>query len=335
MLNYIIIANSSYDIFILIFGGLTVFLFGLNLTKENLKSIANKKLEYFIFNCTNTPLKAFVVGIITTILIQSSSGVTALVVTFIAAGYLTFKQGLGIMIGANVGTCTTAFLFGINIESHALTIIFVASCLAFFITNDTKKVICQAILGIGFIFLGLQLMGFGFDLVGKSPSFMKIMKEYANKNFPALIIGILLTFIIQSSSAIIGLLEQIYAADLISLKPAILLLLGSNIGTTLTGLIATIATNKEAKKAVVANILFNILGTIIFIIFLSPFASLLGYLKHQELIKTPQLMIAYAHLIFNVVTVFLAYIFFNQLIHLTNLCFNINPRNKKIIQLYG
>ena len=333
MLNYVIIANSNFDMIVLIFGGLAVFLFGLSLTKENLKSIANKKLEYFIFNCTNKPIKAFTVGIIATVLIQSSSGVTAIVVSFIAAGYLTFKQGLGIMIGANVGTCTTAFLFGLNIEGQALTIIFLASVLTFFFTTDNRKRLCQVLLGIGFIFLGLQFMGFGFEMVGKSPSFINIMERYANKNFPALIIGIILTFIIQSSSAIIGLLEQIFAADLISLKPAILLLFGSNIGTTLTGLITTIATNKEAKKAVIANIIFNVLGTLIFIIILGPFAYLLEYLKASGLIKTPELMIAYAHLIFNVVTVILAYFGFNQLIALTNLCFK--ERNKKTIHIYG
>lgn len=335
MLNYIIIANSQIDMIILIVGGLSVFMFGLNLTKENLKNIANKKLEYYIFNFTNTPLKAFTVGIIATVLIQSSSGVTAIVVSFIAAGYLTFSQGLGIMIGANVGTCTTAFLFGLNIESHALTLIFIASVLSFFFTSDNKKRLCQVLLGIGFVFLGLQLMGFGFDMVGKSPSFILTMEKYANRNFPSLIIGIILTFIIQSSSAIIGLLEQIFAANLISLKPAILLLLGSNIGTTLTGLITTIATNKEAKKAVVANIIFNVLGTLLFIIILSPYANLLEYLTTSGFIKTPEMIIAYAHLIFNVVTVILAYFCFNQLINITNFCFKSKPENKKIIQIIG
>lgn len=335
MFNYIITTNSNIDVFILIFGGLSVFLFGLNLTKESLKSIANAKLEYFIFNCTNTPLKSFLVGIITTILIQSSSGVTAIVVSFIAAGYLSFPQGLGIMIGANIGTCTTAFLFGLNVENNALLIIFIASILSFFFSSDNKKRVCQAILGIGLIFLGLQFMGFGFDIVGKSKTFVLIMEQYANKNFPALIIGVLLTFIIQSSSAIIGLLEQIYAADLISLKPAIMLLLGSNIGTTLTGLIATISTNNEAKKAVIANILFNILGTVLFFFLLSPFAVLLEFLKQKGLINSKEFMIAYAHLIFNVVTVVLAYFFFNQLVNLTNKCFNLRIKSKKIIHLNG
>jgi phosphate:Na+ symporter len=330
MFNYVITPNSQFDLFILIFGGLAVFLFGLNLTKENLKKLANKKLEYFIFNCTNTPLKAFAIGIITTTLIQSSSGVTAIVVSFIAAGYLSFSQGLGIMIGANIGTCTTAFLFGLKVENNALLIIFLAFLLSSFCTNN-KKLLFQALLGIGTIFLGLQLMGFGFETIGKDPTFITIMKFYANKNFPALLLGIILTFIIQSSSAIIGLLEQIYAANLISLQPAIMLLLGANIGTTLTGLIATIATNTEAKKAVIANILFNIFGTILFIILLNPYAYLLNLIKQKNIITTPELMIASAHLIFNVITVVVAYFTFDYLIKLTNTIFSLNLKNKKVI----
>jgi phosphate:Na+ symporter len=321
MLNYFIITKTSFDTFLIIFGGLSVFLFGLNLTKENLKALASKKLEYYISNCTNTTLKSFVVGIVTTVLIQSSSGVTAIVVSFIAAGYLSFPQGLGIMIGANVGTCVTAFLFGINVEDGAFIIIIIASILSFVFQDKHKRMIFQAILGIGLIFLGLQFMGFGFDTISKSESFVNIMSKYANDNFPALIIGTILTFVIQSSSAIIGLLEQIFASNLISLKPSLALLLGSNIGTTLTGLIATIATTKEAKKAVIANIIFNILGVILFIFLLTPFSNCLTYLDSIGVITSPELMIAFAHLIFNVVTVILAYIFFNYLIIFTNYFF--------------
>lgn len=335
MLSFIIHPQTNIDILILIFGGLAIFLFGLSLTKASLKQMANKKLEHYIYHYTNTPLKSFIVGIITTILIQSSSGVTAIVVSFIAAGYLTFPQGLGIMIGANIGTCTTAFLFGINLENNALLIILIASILSFISTKNTHKKVSQVLLGIGFLFLGLQIMGFGFDEVSKSNSFIIIMENYANKNFPALIIGIILTFIIQSSSAVIGLLEQIYAADLISIEPAIILLLGSNIGTTLTGLISTIATNDDAKKAVIANIIFNILGTFLFIIILKPFANLLIYLQNKNFIRTKELMIANAHLIFNVMTVIIAYFAFNQLIRLTNALFKKPIINKKTIPFWG
>lgn len=336
MLNYIIKTSSNSDIIFLIIGGLSIFLFGLGLTKENLKSLASKRLEFFIQNFTNTTLKAFIVGIVATVLIQSSSGVTAIVVSFIASGYLTYRQGLAIMIGANIGTCTTAFLFGINIEDASLIIISIASILCFLSKKSNQKLVWQAILGIGLIFLGLQFMGAGFDYVARSKTFSTLITTYANNFTFSFILGVVLTFVIQSSSAIIGLLEQIYAAGLLDLTPAIAILLGSNIGTTLTGFIATISTNKEAKKAVFANVIFNFLGAILFILVLPLFVYSLNYLEHINVASTPELVIAFSHLIFNVVTAVIAYFLFNYLIKLTDYLYDYKKKtSKKIIPIKG
>lgn len=112
----IILPKSQFDIYLLVVGGLSIFIFGLNLTKENLRCISNQRIQKIIYNSTNTVFKSFFVGFLATIIIQSSSGVTAIVVSFIASGILSFPQGLGIMIGANLGTCITAFLVGFNIQ---------------------------------------------------------------------------------------------------------------------------------------------------------------------------------------------------------------------------
>lgn len=317
MLSFIISPQSNFDIFLMTIGGLCVFLFGLNLTKENLKSIATEKLKQIIFNSTNTILKSFLVGFIATVIIQSSSGVTAIVVSFIAAGYLTFPQGLGIMIGANLGTCTTAFLIGFNIQEWAFIVIIVASIASFILKDQRKQKIAQTILGIGVLFLGLQFMESGFNAIARSNVFADVIIKYSNNNIIALILGITLTFIIQSSSAIIGILEQIYAAEIIKLIPAIVLMLGSNIGTTMTGLIATYKTSYQAKKAVIANIIFNVFGMLLFVIILKPFAYLLKLLEQQSFQTRPELTIAFAHLFFNLITVILGYFFFKQLIYIT------------------
>lgn len=328
MLNNFSNTNSIHTIIFLIIGGLSLFLFGLNLTKENLKTLASKKLEKIIRFSTDTTLKAFLVGIISTILIQSSSGITAIVVAFIASGYLSFKQGLAIMIGSNIGTCATAFLLGFNIEESSLIIISTASIFIFLSKKESSLYLSQALLGIGFIFLGLQFMGVGFENIAKSKNFISFMMKYAN-SFPiAFFFGIIVTFLIQSSSAIIGLLEQIYAANLISLSSSIAILLGSNIGTTLTGYIATIKTNYEASKAVTANVLFNLLGSLLFIIILPIFKYIINSLISLNIANTKELTIAFSHLIFNISTGLLAYIFFEYLIKLTLLLY---PKDKKII----
>lgn len=316
MLSFIITPKNPFDIFLMVIGGLSVFLFGLNLTKENLKNIANIKLQKIIFSSTNTVLKTFIVGFIATVLIQSSSGVTAIVVSFIAAGYLTFPQGLGIMIGANLGTCTTAFLIGFEIQEWAFLIIIIGSILSFAFKKPRHQKASQVIMGIGIIFLGLQFMEIGFEGVASSNDFSKIIIDYANNNIIALILGIILTFLIHSSSAIIGILEQIYATSIITISPAIMIMLGSNIGTTLTGLIISY-NDINAKKAVVANIIFNILGMALFFIFLKPYTMLLKLIEYKFFLNFPEMTIAFAHLIFNFITVILGYFFFNQLILIT------------------
>jgi len=316
MLSFIITPKNPFDIFLMVIGGLSVFLFGLNLTKENLKNIANIKLQKIIFSSTNTVLKTFIVGFIATVLIQSSSGVTAIVVSFIAAGYLTFPQGLGIMIGANLGTCTTAFLIGFEIQEWAFLIIIIGSILSFAFKKPRYQKASQVIMGIGIIFLGLQFMEIGFEGVASSNDFSKIIIDYANNNIIALILGIILTFLIHSSSAIIGILEQIYATSIITISPAIMIMLGSNIGTTLTGLIISY-NDINAKKAVVANIIFNILGMVLFFIFLKPYTMLLKLIEYKFFLNFPEMTIAFAHLIFNFITVILGYFFFNQLILIT------------------
>lgn len=333
MLAYFINSKSPLDTLFLIVGGLSIFLFGLNLTKENLRELASKRIESTIHRFTNTTFKAILTGVGATVIIQSSSGVTALVVGFIASGYLSFERGLAIMIGANLGTCTTAFIFGLDIENASLIIISISSMCCFLSKSTQKKRVCEACLGIGLIFLGLQLMGFGFDIVAKSSYFKTLLLHYSSSFTFSFFLGIALTFVIQSSSAIVGLLEQIYGAGLLTLTSSIAILLGSNIGTTLTGFIATVNTNPEAKKAVVANVIFNILGAILFIPFTSLFVHALNYLVTSNIASTPELVIAFSHLIFNVVTVFLAYFFFEQLIGITNMVYKTPIKTKKVISL--
>lgn len=321
MLSIIFLPNNDFDIFLLTIGGLSVFLYGLALTRENLKLLGNTHLEKIIQNSTNTRGKAFLVGFASTVLIQSSSGVTAIVVTFIASGYLSYRQGLGIMIGANLGTCVTAFLVGINIQEWSLVIIILSTIALIVFKSNRNQLISSVFLGIGVIFLGLQFMESGFNAVVQSDSFSDFITLYSNNSFFALILGITVTFLIQSSSAIIGILEQLYAAKIIFLQPSIALILGSNIGTTLTGGFVVVNTNYETKKAVLSNIIFNLLGVILFLFFLAPFSKSIEYLETKNIINTPQLAIASAHLIFNFITVVLAYCFFESLVKITEILY--------------
>jgi len=292
--------------------------------------LGNTHLEKIIQTSTNTKLKSFLVGFIATILIQSSSGVTAIVVTFIASEYLSYRQGLGIMIGANLGTCITAFLVGINIQEWSLIIIILATIALIIFKSRKSNLIAGVFLGIGVIFLGLQFMESGFTSVVESNLFSEFITLYSNNSFFAFILGVSITFLIQSSSAIVGILEQLYATKIIFLQPAIALILGSNIGTTLTGGFVVVNTNYETRKAVVSNIIFNLLGAILFLLILSPYAKCIEFLEETNFISSPQIAIASAHLFFNLITVILAYWFFDQLVNITEIIYPYKANKKPL-----
>ncbi len=309
---------------ILIFGGLALFLFALDLLKGNLKALYTQRLYQFIQKSTNTKLKAYLIGIVTTILIQSSSGVTAIVLSLLSAGYLSLPAALGIMIGSNIGTCASAFLVSLELESYSLYLILISFIFYMFTKKEKKKMVTCIFLNLGIVFLGLQFMGLGFHQLSQSKTFMTFLKVYNQSTVLSILFGTFLTAIIQSSSATIGVLEQLYAAKVLSLKCAIGIMLGSNIGTTITGYLATFHTTKEAKQAVSANVLFNMLGVLLFFIVIQPYTGVMLKIEKEVCMNNVKLTIAFSHLIFNVVTALLAYVGFDLLLRMVH--FKMNPQ---------
>ncbi|KAA0546890.1 Na/Pi cotransporter family protein [Bacillus sp. BGMRC 2118] len=282
-----------------LFGGLGIFLFGLKYMGEGLQEAAGDRLRSILDRFTTNPFMGVLSGIFITILIQSSSGTTALTVALVSAGFMTLRQAIGVIMGANIGTTVTAFIIGIDIGEYALPIIAVGAILLYFFKNKTVNAFGQIVFGFGALFLGLELMSTGMKPLRSLEEFRQLTMTMSDNALLGVTVGTVFTLIVQSSSATIAILQELFAQGAINLKAALPVLFGDNIGTTITAVLAAIGASISARRAAFVHVLFNIIGTIIFMIILIPYTKFIGYLQ-EVLGLNPEMTIAFAHGIFNV-----------------------------------
>ena len=245
-----------------VFGGLALFLFGIGLMSDSLKAAAGNKLKSIIEKTTNTPLKGILVGIVLTLLIQSSSGTTALMIGLLRAGLMTLPQAVGIIMGANIGTTVTAFIIGLPIADFGYILLGVGVILTF-IGKKRVHHIGGVLTGLGMLFIGLEVMGSGLKPLSDTPAAEQMFQVFSQNWFLGTLFGTVFTAVVQSSSAAIGVLEKLYALNAegintITLSGAIPILLGANIGTTITAFLASLGGNTESKRAAFIHVLFNV-----------------------------------------------------------------------------
>lgn len=312
----------------MILGGLGLFLYGIELTGNSLRAIAGDRLKGFIEKSTSTPIKGIFVGALVTILIQSSSGTTALTVSLVRAGLLTFPQAVGIIMGANIGTTVTPFMMSLKIENYALWCVGIGAILIFFFKKEKIHQIGSIILGFGLLFVGLWFMGGALGAILNNPSVQSSVASLFTwlEKYPifGLFIGTVITAAVQSSAATILILQTLYISGSIHLIGALPILLGCNIGTTVTALIAAFGGGTEAKRTAFVHALFNIIGSVLFMILAvagpggkGPFVMLMEWIEDTFLRGIPQAMtLALAHIVFNVVTTFVLFFFIKQMVWL-------------------
>lgn len=293
-------------------GGLGIFLFGLKYMGDGLQRSAGDNLRDILNKFTSTPFRAVLAGIVVTVLIQSSSGTTVLTVGLVSAGFMKLKQAIGIVMGANIGTTVTAFIIGFDIGAYALPIIAVGALLLFFFKRPFINSLGQVIFGFGALFYGLELMGDGLRPLEDLEVFTNAMVTLSNIPILGVISGTLFTFMLQSSSATIGILQELYSQGSMSLEAALPILFGSNIGTTITAILAAIGASVAAKRTSASHVIFNLSGTIIILLLLSPFTSLVSFLSTQ-LNLNAAMQIAFAHGMFNVFNVLVQMWFISQI----------------------
>ena len=271
-----------------VLGGLAVFIFGMNFMGEGLQKAAGEKMRRILQILTINPFVGILVGTLVTMVLQSSSATTVMVIGFVSAGLMTLRQAIGVIMGANIGTTITAWLVSINISDFAFPIAFVGFILLFFIANQRIKHIGQVTFGFGLLFIGLNVMSDAMKPLAKSEEVMNLMMAVADKPLLGLAIGTGITGIVQSSSAVIAVIQKLAVSvtasglPLISLAAAIPLILGSNIGTTMTAQLASIGASRSAKRAAMVHTIFNLGGSIIFMFLIGPSAALVRLMLGGE-----------------------------------------------------
>ena len=293
-------------------GGLGLFLYSIKTMGDGLQQAAGDRLRFYIDKYTSNPFFGILVGIGMTALIQSSSGVTVITVGLVSAGLLTLRQAIGIVMGANIGTTVTSFIIGFKLGDYALPMLFIGAVCLFFTKNRSINNVGRIVFGVGGIFFALNLMSGAMEPLKDLQVFKDYMVELSKNPILGVFVGTGLTLLIQASSATIGILQNLYASNLIDLQGALPVLFGDNIGTTITAIIASLGANIAAKRVAAAHVTFNVIGTVICIIFLVPFTGLIQWFE-SFLNLAPEMTIAFAHGTFNITNTIIQFPFIGAL----------------------
>ncbi|MUV39626.1 uncharacterized protein JNUCC1_03504 [Lentibacillus sp. JNUCC-1] len=280
-------------------GGLGIFLLGIKYMGEGLQKSAGDRLRDILDRFTSNPILGVLAGIVVTVLIQSSSGTTVLTVGLVNAGFMSLRQAIGVIMGANVGTTVTAFIIGIDIGAYALPILAAGAMMLFFFKHKKINALGQTVFGFGSLFYGLELMSSGMSPLRSMDFFQELTLRMSDQPILGVLIGTVFTLIVQSSSATIGILQGLFSEGAIELKAAIPVLFGDNLGTTITAILAAIGASVAAKRAAFTHVVFNLVGSIVFLLLLGFFTQFIEFLQAQFNLN-PEMTIAFAHGSFNI-----------------------------------
>ena len=299
-------------------GGLGLFLFGMKYMSEGLNQVAGKKMKEVLEKLTRNRFKGFILGVLVTAVIQSSSATTVMLMGFLNAGIMDLAQATGVIIGANIGTTVTAILISLQMKSLPYICIFVGMVMALFCKKQTQKYIGQIILGFGILFFGLKFMS-GPDAMGvlkESDAFLSFIQK-ADNPVLGLLIGFVMCSVLQSSSASIGVLQALAAtsAELMPMNFAIYLIIGINVGSAMPLFLSAIGAKTNAKRAAVIYFIFDFVGMLIFTPIALIFPQYMEWISSLDV--NSSVKVAIAHIIFKVVTALVMLPFVNVVVKLS------------------
>ena len=296
-----------------LFGGLALFLFGMEMMSDGLQKAAGERMKYILGLLTKNPIMGVIAGALTTAVLQSSSATTVMVIGFVSAGLMNLPQAISIILGANIGTTITAQIIAFNISDYIYPIVFIGFLVTFIAKKEIVKNVGNTIFGFGLLFIGIETMGTTMKPLASSQIFLDLIGKVADIPVLGLLLGTGMTVVVQSSSAVIAVLQNFAAqagpdgvSSILGLEGAIPILLGSNIGTTITALLACIGQPRDAKRTAVAHSVFNITGSIVFMFIIPWFAKVIEMVSPAGIeIEVISRQIANAHTVFNVVNTLL------------------------------
>lgn len=300
--------NGSLETIFGLLGGLAIFIYGMNLMSEGLHKAAGERMKKILGILTKNPVMGVLAGALVTAVLQSSSATTVMVIGFVSAGLMTLPQAISVILGANIGTTMTAQLIAFRINDLVWPIVFVGFVIYFFSKKEKYKNIGQTIFAFGLLFVGIITMGDVMKPLAASPVFLEMIEKVSDIPVLGVVVGTLMTLVVQSSSATIAVLQNFAmqpgadgASSIIGLAGAIPILLGDNIGTTITALLACVGQSTNAKRTAVAHSVFNITGSAVFLCILPWFVKFVQWISPKgEEIAVISRQIANAHTAFNI-----------------------------------
>ncbi len=299
--------NETLQMIFGLIGGLAIFLFGMNMMSDNLQKAAGEKMKKVLAVMTRNPVLGVISGALVTAVLQSSSATTVMAIGFVSAGLMTLPQAISIIFGANIGTTMTAQLIAFKISDYIYPIIFIGFIISFLAKKEKVKYIGNTILSFGLLFLGIETMGSTMKPLASSPFFVDLIGKVAHTRLLGMLVGLMMTLVVQSSSATIAVLQNFASqalpgttTSIIGLTGAIPVLLGDNIGTTITAILASLGQSRNAKRTAAAHCLFNVSGSILFLFLVKPYAALITRISPQgPEVEVISRQIANAHTGFN------------------------------------
>ncbi|MDM8520110.1 Na/Pi cotransporter family protein [Anaerolineales bacterium HSG6] len=300
------------QIFMQLLGGLAVFLFGMELMDDALKRVAGAKMKDLLAKLTTNRFTGAMAGTVTTMVVQSSSVTTVLVVGFISAGLMSLHQSIGVIMGANIGTTITAQIVAFKVTKYALWMVFIGFIVKFTSKNDKIQQYGLALLGLGLVFYGLTMMSAATKPLRSYQPFIDMLQSMSNP-FYGILASMIFTGIVQSSSATTGIIIVLASQGFVTLEAGIALAFGANLGTCVTAMLAAIGKPREAVQAAVVHVLFNVGGVVLWFLFIPQLASFVTSMSpaYPDLVGTDRLaaetprQIANAHTMFNVINTFI------------------------------
>ena len=265
-----------------LFGGLALFLYGMNLMSNNLQEAAGERMRAMLAAVTKNPFFGVLAGALATAVLQSSSATTVMTIGFVAAGLMGLRQAIPIIMGANIGTTITAQIIAFKLSDYVLGIVLVGLLIMQLAKQGQMKYVGTAVFGFGLLFLGIDTMGAVMKPLAENPVFTDLIAQVTGVPVLGVLVGTLMTLVVQSSSATIAVLQNFAAtpgadgASIIGLDGAIPILLGDNLGTTITALLAAIGPSRDAKRVALSHCIFNLSGCLLFVWLIGPFASVVA-----------------------------------------------------------
>ncbi len=289
-------------------GGLALFLYGMNLMTESLQGVAGDRMRSILSAVTRNPVLGVLAGALATAVLQSSSATTVMAIGFVGAGLMGLPQAISIILGANIGTTITAQIIAFKLSDYVLLFVFAGFVVMSAARSAKAKEIGRSIFGFGLLFLGIDTMGDAMKPLAQSEVFLSLIEQVAHIPVLGMLVGTLMTVVVQSSSATIAVLQNFAsqpAADgtssILGLEGAIPILLGDNLGTTITAVVAAMALARPAKRVAASHCLFNLSGCLLFVWLIAPFAALVqGISPAGPEVEVIARQIANAHTLFNV-----------------------------------